>query len=71
MDIARDFHGAKAAILIGERLLITLRDDFAWIDWPGFWDLPGGGREGNETPRETLARVYDRVGLLPARGTRA
>lgn len=64
MDIPSDFHGAKAAILIGGRLLITLRDDVAWIDWPGFWDLPGGGREGNETPRETLAReVMEEVGL--------
>lgn len=50
------FHGAKAAILIGDRLLVTLRDDFDWIDFPGHWDLPGGGREGDESPRETAAR---------------
>ena len=50
------FHGAKAAILIGDRLLVTLRDDFDWIAFPGHWDLPGGGREGTESPRETVAR---------------
>ena len=58
------FHGAKAAILIGDRLLITLRDDLSHITHPNQWDLPGGGREGDETPRETLAReVREEVSL--------
>lgn len=58
------FHGAKGAILIGGRLLVTLRDDHPWITCPGLWDLPGGGREGDESPRETLAReVMEEVGL--------
>lgn len=60
----RDFHGAKGALLIGGCVLVTLRDDFAHISHPGLWDLPGGGREGRETPRETLAReVMEEVGL--------
>ncbi len=59
-----DFHGAKGALLIGGRVLVTLRDGFDWISYPGLWDLPGGGREGRETPRETLAReVMEEVGL--------
>jgi 8-oxo-dGTP diphosphatase len=58
------FHGAKAAILLGDRLLALLRDDVPTIPWPGQWDLPGGGREGAESPWETLAReVGEEVGL--------
>jgi 8-oxo-dGTP diphosphatase len=62
------FHGAKAAILVGGRLLTLLRDDLPGIDWPGWWDLPGGGREGAETPDETILReIREEVGLdLPA-----
>ena len=63
-DPGRDFHGAKGGLLIGARVLVTLRDPFAHISFPGLWDLPGGGREGRETPRETLAReVAEEVGL--------
>ena len=59
-----DFHGAKAAILMGDRVLITLRDDFDWIAWPGHWDFVGGEREGEETAQETLAReTREEVGL--------
>lgn len=59
------FTGAKAAILIGGRLLITLRDDRPDIPYPNLWDLPGGGREGDETPEQTLFReVREEVGLV-------
>lgn len=58
------FHGAKAALLLGPRLLILQRDDLPHIGHPGLWDLPGGGREGRESPRETLAReTREEVGL--------
>ncbi len=58
------FCGAKAAVLIGDRLLITLRDDRPDIPWPGLWDFPGGGRDGDETPDQTLAReMREEVGL--------
>lgn len=58
------FHGAKAAVFIGDRLLVILRDDRADILFPAHWDFPGGGREGGETPFETLAReVTEEVGL--------
>jgi 8-oxo-dGTP diphosphatase len=58
------FQGAKAALLFGDRLLATLRDDLPAIPFPGCWDLPGGGREGGEAPDETLAReVREEVGL--------
>lgn len=59
-----DFHGAKAAIFIGDRVLVYLRDDRPDIPWPNHWDFPGGGREGDETPEETLFReVEEEFGL--------
>ena len=58
------FHGAKAAVFVGNRLLVLLRDDRPDIPFPAHWDFPGGGREGHETPFETLAReVKEEVGL--------
>lgn len=52
----RDFDGAKIAILRGHDVLSLQRDDIPSIPFPGEWDLPGGGREGAETPFETAAR---------------
>jgi 8-oxo-dGTP diphosphatase len=58
------FEGSKAALFIGARLLVILRDDRPDIPWPGHWDFPGGGREGDETPEATLRReVREEVGL--------
>lgn len=59
-----DFCGAKVALFIGGKLLVTLRDNYAHIPFPHVWDLPGGGREGDETPLQTLNReVKEEVGL--------
>lgn len=34
------------------------------VRWPGYWDFPGGGREGSECPFGCLAReVYEEFGL--------
>lgn len=44
------FSGAKIALLCEDLLLSYQRDDKPSIPWPGLWDLPGGGREGQETP---------------------
>lgn len=58
------FVGAKVAILIGDRLLVTLRDDRPDIPCPNMWDFPGGGREGDETPEQTMIReTAEEVGL--------
>ncbi|NAZ36327.1 NUDIX domain-containing protein [Rubellimicrobium sp. CFH 75288] len=53
---ATDFVGAKGALLFGSRMLWLLRDDRPDLPFAGLWDLVGGGREGPETPRETLIR---------------
>ena len=51
-----DFDGAKIAILRGEDVLTLLRDDRPDLPYSNQWDLPGGGREDDETPVETVAR---------------
>lgn len=51
-----DFTGAKAALFCGDRVLTYLRDDKPGLRWPGLWDLPGGGREGTESPEDCLLR---------------
>lgn len=56
MPIHPAFSGAKIALLCDGQLLTYLRDDKPSIPWPGMWDLPGGGREGDETPLQTAAR---------------
>ena len=50
------FVGAKIALLQGARLLVYLRDDRNDIPFPGAWDLPGGGREGGESPADCALR---------------
>ena len=58
------FHGAKALLFIGDRLLTLLRDDDPAIQFPNHWDFPGGGREPGETGFQTLAReMHEEVGL--------
>lgn len=62
------FVGAKAVLLCGDRVLVYLRDDIAGLPWAGMWDLPGGGREGHESPAECVLReIAEEFGLaLPA-----
>jgi len=58
----KKFHGAKAAVYIGEHLLVYQRDSH--VPWPGLWDFPGGGREGDETPKACLQReIMEEFGL--------
>ena len=49
-----DFTGVKAALLVEQSILVILRDNKPDIPWPNTWELPGGGREGQETPLECL-----------------
>jgi 8-oxo-dGTP diphosphatase len=53
------FQGAKVALLRGDEVLTYLRDDFAHLPFPGYWDLPGGGREGEETAEACVLRELE------------
>lgn len=62
-----DFVGCKAALFCGDALLTYLRDDKPGLPWAAKWDLPGGGREGDETPEACLLReVHEEFGLILA-----
>ena len=64
LDKHLDFTGCKIALFCGDKLLTILRDDKPTIPWPNMWELPGGGREGNETPFECVAReVYEELSI--------
>ena len=54
-----DFTGAKAALFCGASVLVYLRDEKPGLRWPGLWDLPGGGREGEEGPEDCLLRELE------------
>ncbi|MFZ3581202.1 NUDIX domain-containing protein [Loktanella sp. DJP18] len=58
------FDGAKVALFIGSRLIVMRRDNRPDIPFFDMWDFPGGGREGDETPFQTVAReTMEEVGL--------
>lgn len=67
MDLLNDrfeFSSAKIALLHDNHLISILRDDIPTIPFPNTWDLPGGGREENETPFECLQReVVEELGI--------
>ncbi|MEM6901759.1 MAG: NUDIX hydrolase [Pseudomonadota bacterium] len=50
------FGGAKLGLILDGRVLTYLRDDKPGIPYPNCWDLPGGGREGNESPVNCVLR---------------
>ena len=59
-----DFQGCKIALICGDKILTILRDDKPTIPWSNMWELPGGGREGDESPFECAAReVFEELGI--------
>ncbi len=50
------FKGAKIALLFQGLLIAYQRDQKPEIPFPGMWDLPGGGREDDESPVECAIR---------------
>ena len=59
-----DFTGCKIALFCSNKPLTTLRDNKLDIPYPNTWELPGGGREGDESPFECAAReVYEELGI--------
>ena len=64
LDKQFDFTGCKIALICGDKVLTILRDDKDDIPCPNMWELPGGDREGNESPFECAAReVYEELGI--------
>lgn len=62
-DITRNFHGAKGLVFIGEKILVYRRDGRT-NNFPFRIDLPGGGREQDESPFETFKReVKEEFGI--------
>ncbi|WP_310476194.1 NUDIX hydrolase [Sandarakinorhabdus sp.] len=60
-----DFAGAKLAALVDDQILTYRRDNKPGIPWPGLIDLPGGGREGDESPAMCVLReLHEEFGLL-------
>lgn len=58
-----DFNGAKGFVFIGEKILCYRRDNKT-TRFPLMIDLPGGGREENESPFETFTReVKEEFGI--------
>ncbi len=58
-----DFHGSKGLVFIGEKIIVYRRDGKT-DRFPFHIDLPGGGKEENETPFETFQReVKEEFGI--------
>ncbi|KEJ90349.1 NUDIX hydrolase [Sulfitobacter donghicola] len=59
------FEGAKLALYLGDQLAVILRDDKPDLVFADHWDLPGGGREGAETPLAcALRECREELGLV-------
>ncbi|WP_372783005.1 NUDIX hydrolase [Litorivivens sp.] len=52
----QSFDGAKLALFCGDSILVYKRDQREDIPYPGLLDLPGGGREGSESPQSCVLR---------------
>lgn len=58
-----EFGGVKGFVFIGEKILVYRRDNNT-KNFPLHIDLPGGGRENNESPFETFKReVSEEFGI--------
>lgn len=58
-----DFHGVKGLVFIGDKIVVFRRDTKT-DNFPLMIDLPGGGREANESAFETFKReVNEEFGI--------
>ena len=59
------FGGAKLALYLGDCLAVILRNAAPGLIFADHWDLPGGGREGDETPQDcALRECREELGLV-------
>jgi 8-oxo-dGTP diphosphatase len=62
-NVINDFGGAKAMLFIGSNIVAIRRDNNTNV-FPLMMDIPGGGREGEESPFDTLKReVFEELGI--------
>jgi 8-oxo-dGTP diphosphatase len=62
-DPNQEFLGTKGLVFIGDQVLVYRRDAKA-PRYPLAIDVPGGGREGRESPAETFMReIKEEFGL--------
>jgi 8-oxo-dGTP diphosphatase len=60
-----EFNGTKVALLCGDTVVMSLRDNKPGLRFANMWDFPGGGREGQETPIECATReIQEELGIL-------
>ncbi|MGV9001803.1 MAG: NUDIX hydrolase [Candidatus Saccharimonadaceae bacterium] len=60
----KTFSGVKIALVCDGKIIIIQRDDKPGLRFAGMWDLPGGGREDDETPIQTVQReVFEELHL--------
>jgi 8-oxo-dGTP diphosphatase len=60
----QSFSGSKIALIVDNMLVAYRRDNKPNIPFPDMWDLPGGGREGTESPTECAIReVHEEFGI--------
>ncbi len=58
-----NFHGVKGLVFIGDKIVVFRRDTKT-TNFPLQVDLPGGGRENNESPFQTFRReVMEEFGI--------
>ena len=62
-----EFNGAKILLFVGAQIIVLRRDEKPGLPWSGMLDLPGGGREGDESAEQCIRReVQEELGLILA-----